>query len=254
VEPLRPSDYDDGSNRAVAPVSPTLGTAGWARFLWRQLTSMKTALFLLLLLALGAIPGSLVPQRSADPNGVVQFERDNPELFATLDALQLFDTYTSVWFSAIYILLFISLVGCIIPRTAHHIRALRTPPPKTPKNLSRLEGYQTLRLEGAAGKQPSADEALAAAERVLKKSGYRIQRYGHSVAGEKGYCGKQRTLSFISPSSECWWGSERVSGLNTQAKKYLLRGHPLLTSWQATTRLRRDLSWIPLPSRRLGFD
>jgi len=166
VEPLRPSDYDDGSDRATAPVSPTLGTAGWLRFLWRQLTSMKTALFLLLLLALGAIPGSLVPQRSADPNGVVQFERDNPELFATLDALQLFDTYTSVWFSAIYILLFISLVGCIIPRTTHHIRALRTPPPKTPKNLSRLEGYQTLRLEGARGEKLGLDQALAAAEAV----------------------------------------------------------------------------------------
>ncbi len=196
MEPLRPSDYDDGSDRAVAPVSPSLGTAGWARFLWRQLTSMKTALFLLLLLALGAIPGSLVPQRSADPNGVVQFERDNPELFAALDALQLFDTYTSVWFSAIYILLFISLVGCIIPRTAHHIRALRTPPPKTPKNLSRLEGFQTFQLQAAGGERLGVDEALAAAEDVLRKSGYRIQRYGLSVAGEKGYLRETANLVF----------------------------------------------------------
>jgi len=196
VEPLRPSDYDDGSDRPVVPVSPTLGTAGWARFLWRQLTSMKTALFLLLLLALGAIPGSLVPQRSADPNGVVQFERDNPELFATLDALQLFDTYTSVWFSAIYILLFISLVGCIIPRTTHHIRALRTPPPKTPKNLSRLEGFQTFQLQAAGGERRGVDETLAVSEDVLRKSGYRIQRYGQSVAGEKGYLRETANLVF----------------------------------------------------------
>jgi cytochrome c biogenesis protein len=73
--------------------------------LWRQLTSMKTALVLLLLLALAAIPGSLVPQRSSDPNGVIRYQREDPELYALLDGLQLFDTFTSVWFSAIYLLL-----------------------------------------------------------------------------------------------------------------------------------------------------
>ncbi|MBX9718880.1 MAG: cytochrome c biogenesis protein ResB, partial [Microbacteriaceae bacterium] len=66
-------------------MQPKLDVAGWLRFAWRQLTSMRTALVLLLLLAVAAIPGSLVPQRSADPNGVVQYERDNPEMFAVLD-------------------------------------------------------------------------------------------------------------------------------------------------------------------------
>jgi ResB protein required for cytochrome c biosynthesis len=101
-----------------------------------------------------------------------------------------------VWFSAIYILLFISLVGCIIPRTTHHIRALRTPPPRTPKNLSRLEGYQTLRLEGVRGEKLGLDQALAAAEVVLRKSGYRTQRYGQSLAGEKGYLRETANLVF----------------------------------------------------------
>ncbi|MDP4634502.1 MAG: cytochrome c biogenesis protein ResB, partial [Pontimonas sp.] len=72
MEPLRPSDYDDGSTER--PIQqPALGLAGFGRFMWRQLTSMRTALILLLLLALASIPGSLVPQRSSDPNGVVQF-------------------------------------------------------------------------------------------------------------------------------------------------------------------------------------
>ena len=196
MEPSRPSDYDDGRATDRPAVSPALDAGGWARFLWRQLTSMKTALFLLLLLALAAIPGSLVPQRSADPNGVIQFERDNPELFVTLDALQMFDTYTSVWFSAIYILLFISLVGCIIPRTAHHHRALRTPPPKTPKNLSRLEGYQSVTLPVHNNEALTVERAVVVAERVLKKSGYRVQRYGNSVAGEKGYLRETANLVF----------------------------------------------------------
>lgn len=181
-----------GTNSAGAPQGPTLGPGGWLRFIWRQLTSMKTALFLLLLLALGAIPGSLVPQRVADPNGVIQFKREDPELFEVLDALQLFDTYTSVWFSAIYILLFISLVGCIIPRTTHHINALRAAPPKTPKNLSRLEGYR--RVDLGSGVDP--DATVAHATQVLKKAGYRTAVYDRSVAGEKGYLRETANLVF----------------------------------------------------------
>ena len=208
MEPLRPSDDDDGrqadkatgamtasgssADASAGPTGPALGAGGWARFIWRQLTSMKTALFLLLLLALAAIPGSLVPQRVADPNGVIQFERDDPELFAILDALQLFDTYTSVWFSAIYILLFISLVGCIIPRTTHHLKALRTPPPKTPKNLSRLEGHQSRQVpQGQLG-----ERVLDAAREVFRRHGYRTAVYGNSVAGERGYLRETANLVF----------------------------------------------------------
>ena len=107
----------------------------WLRWFWRQLTSMRTALFLLLLLALAAVPGSVYPQRSADPNGVrLYFDRD-PQTATVLDSLQLFDVYTSVWFSAIYILLFVSLIGCVVPRTKVHLHALMSKPVKTPENL-----------------------------------------------------------------------------------------------------------------------
>ena len=100
---------------------------------------MRTALVLLLLLAIAAVPGSIVPQRSADPNGVTQYFADNPDLAPVLDNLQLFDVYTSAWFSAIYILLFVSLIGCVIPRTKHHWKALRARPPRTPARLERLD-------------------------------------------------------------------------------------------------------------------
>ena len=75
---------------------------------------MRTALVLLLLLAIAAVPGSIVPQRSADPNGVAQYFADNPTLAPIVDGMQLFDVYSSAWFSAIYILLFVSLIGCVI--------------------------------------------------------------------------------------------------------------------------------------------
>ena len=136
--------------RSARPITPTassdiaqprLGLVGWLRWGWRQLTSMRTALVLLLLLAIAAIPGSIVPQRTADPNGVTQYRTNNPDLFPILDHLQLFDVYSSAWFSAIYILLFISLIGCVIPRTTHHFKALRARPPRTPARLSRLDDY-----------------------------------------------------------------------------------------------------------------
>jgi len=189
VEPLRPSDYDDGT--AAKPiVQPTLSATGWGRFLWRQLTSMKTALVLLLLLALASIPGSLVPQRSSDPNGVIRYEREDPELFALLDGLQLFDTFTSVWFSAIYLLLFISLIGCILPRTQHHLRALRQPPPATPSRLDRLEHYRVLTAKG------EPEELVGKAQQVLKKAGYRVAPEKESVAGERGYLRETANLAF----------------------------------------------------------
>ncbi|WP_240658792.1 cytochrome c biogenesis protein ResB, partial [Microbacterium sp. CPCC 204701] len=128
---LRPADHADAvddshdASAGSAIGGPELGSTGWMRWGWRQLTSMRTALVLLLLLAIAAVPGSLVPQRSADPNGVTQYFQDNPDLAPVLDNLSMFDVYTSPWFSAIYILLFVSLVGCIIPRTRHHYKALR---------------------------------------------------------------------------------------------------------------------------------
>ena len=103
---------------------------------------MRTALVLLLLLAIAAVPGSLVPQRSADPNGVTQYYTDNPDLAPILDSLSMFDVYTSPWFSAIYILLFVSLIGCVIPRTQHHWKALRAQPPRTPARLARLDAHR----------------------------------------------------------------------------------------------------------------
>ncbi len=145
---------------------------------------------LLLLLAVAAIPGSLVPQRSADPNGVVQYERNNPEMFAVLDALQAFDTYSSVWFSSIYLLLFISLIGCVIPRTRHHWRALRAAPPATPARLDRLIGHTS--------RQVTADvsTALASGEQILRRKGYRVARYGDSISAERGYIRETGNLVF----------------------------------------------------------
>jgi cytochrome c biogenesis protein len=110
----------------------------FVRNTWRGLTSMRTALALLFLLALAAIPGALLPQRSLNEPKVEQYIADRPTLGPWMDRLELFDVFSSFWFTAIYVLLFVSLVGCILPRCLDHYRALRTDPVPAPRNLSRL--------------------------------------------------------------------------------------------------------------------
>ena len=177
-------------------MQPKLGLTGWLRWFWRQLTSMRTALFLLLMLAIASIPGSLVPQRTSDPNGVTQYFTDHPDLAPTLDKLQAFDVYTSAWFSAIYLLLFISLIGCVIPRTKHHFLALRAKPPTTPARLGRLSGFTTR----DAPAQTDARAAITHARALLKSSGYRVARFDSdtesSVSAERGYLRETGNLVF----------------------------------------------------------
>lgn len=121
---------------------------GPARKVWRGLTSMRTALALLFLLALAAIPGALLPQRELNESKTLDYIAAKGELGVWMDRLQLFDVFSSSWFTAIYVLLFVSLVGCLTPRTLEHYRALRTKPVKAPRNLTRLPRHITETVDG----------------------------------------------------------------------------------------------------------
>jgi len=170
--------------------SPEIGLAGWLRWIWRQLTSMRTALILLLLLAVAAVPGSIYPQRSADPNGVTTFFQGNPGLAKVLDSLQLFDVYSSSWFSSIYILLFISLIGCVIPRTVAHYKALVSEPVALPTRLQRFPGYRKVTSD-ASGKH-----VIAKAEAALRAKRFRVVVRDGSISAEKGYLRETGNLLF----------------------------------------------------------
>lgn len=194
----RPSDAqnaftDDKPEDGSAVMNPRLGPFEWVRWGWRTLTSMRTALLLLLALAVAAVPGSLIPQNSSDPNGVIQYKQANPGLTKVVEALQGFDVYTSFWFSAIYLLLFISLIGCVVPRLRHHWKAMRKAPPRTPSRFAQLPSSSEVRLRGV-----SVDEAVEAGERVLKAARYRTARYGASVSAERGYLRESGNLLFHS--------------------------------------------------------
>src|SRR6478736_3038353 len=149
---------------------PRLGPLGMLRWAWRQLTSMRTALFLLLLLAIGAVPGSIWPQRNIDAGRVADYLAQHRNLGPWLDRLGFFDVYSSPWFAAIYLLLFVSLVGCVVPRSRIHWHAMRAQPPRAPRRLERLPEHAE--LEVAA----SVEETVAAARAALRGKRFRVRK------------------------------------------------------------------------------
>lgn len=170
--------------------APALGPKQTLRYWWSQLTSMRTALILLFLLAIAAIPGSIVPQTSINPIQVQQFIDNNPELGAFYETIGMFHVYTSPWFSAIYLLLFISLIGCIIPRVLVYARALRAEPVATPKRLTRLKNHRTAEVRGAT------TDAVDRASTWLRRRRYRVAVRDKAVSAERGYWREAGNLVF----------------------------------------------------------
>lgn len=177
---------------AAAPPPPRQpGGLALARWLWGALTSMRTALILLFLLAIAAIPGSLVPQRAETPMQVNDFIAENPTLGKVYDALGVFNVYTSPWFSAIYLLLLVSLIGCILPRIRVYARALRKPPPAAPARLSRLPVSAQLSL-----RETTPDEAVQQVAAELRRRRFRVSTTERTVSAERGYLRELGNLVF----------------------------------------------------------
>ena len=160
------------------------------RWLWRQLTSMRVALILLFLLALASIPGSIFPQRGTSPLRVNEFLKDNPTTGPILDRLYMFDVFASPWFASIYLLLFISLTGCVLPRAIDHYKELRSEPPAAPRNLSRLPVHQQWQSNSDAS-QVISETAVA-----WKKRGWRVRQGDGWLSAEKGYARETGNLLF----------------------------------------------------------
>jgi len=70
-------------------MSTVLDSRSFLRWCWRQLTSMRTALILLLLLSIAAIPGSLFPQRTQNPLRVREYFVNDPATAKWLDRFSL---------------------------------------------------------------------------------------------------------------------------------------------------------------------
>jgi cytochrome c biogenesis protein len=187
------AEPDEHGTRNRDPAS-TFGLADWLKWGWRQLTSMRVALVLLFLLALGSVPGSMLPQEGTDPGGVQQYYTAHPALAPLLNHLGLFNVFAAPWFAAIYLLLFASLVGCVVPRTFRLAGSARTLPPRAPRHLTRLPRS----AEYATTLTPARAADVAAT--VLAGHGFRLRRPDgdgeHWVSAEKGYLREAGNLLF----------------------------------------------------------
>jgi cytochrome c biogenesis protein len=167
-----------------------LGAAGWLRWGWRQLTSMRTALILLFLLALASVPGSVLPQQGIDPAAVSQYYTSHPALAPILNRLSLFSVFAAPWFAAIYLLLFTSLAGCVLPRTIRLVGSARQQPPRAPTNLARLPASASY----VTGIGPAT--ALQRAAGLLRGRRFRVSEGDGWVSAEKGYLREVGNLLF----------------------------------------------------------
>ncbi|WP_297009349.1 cytochrome c biogenesis protein ResB [uncultured Corynebacterium sp.] len=168
----------------------------WPKKAWLWLTRMRTALVLLLLLAVGAIPGALLPQRSLNSANVDNYLAANGKIAEIYDRLGLFNVFSSTWFAAIYVLLFVSLIGCILPRSIDHWKALRKLPPAAPKRLDRMPNHVTGTVDAPAAQ---VQEEISARFRrwtggATEASEDRAGKWSYSA--EKGYLREFSNLVF----------------------------------------------------------
>lgn len=173
-----------------ASLPPALSPRELGRWAWRQLTSMRIALILLFLLALAAVPGSVIPQESVDPNRASDWQQQHPHLTPIYEKVGLFHVYQSVWFSAIYLLLMVSLVGCILPRTRVYWQGLRARPPRAPRRLERLPEHRSFVTDALP------ETVLERARVLLRKRRFRSLRDDDAVAAERGKLREAGNLLF----------------------------------------------------------
>jgi len=166
---------------------------GWGRWAWRTLTSMRTAVILLALLALAAVPGSLLPQRNvaSDPMAVTRFVERYPGWSTWLDRLGFFEVFASPWFAAIYVLLLVSMIGCVVPRCLSLWTSVRAAPPPAPRHLRRYAGHRLCSVSTA-----DASAALDRAAAELRRRRFRVEQTATEVRAEKGYSRELGNLIF----------------------------------------------------------
>jgi len=167
----------------------TLGRS--VALVWRTLRSMRTALILLLLLAVAAVAGSLVPQVGVADARIASIFRDHPLRAEIYSRIGLFDVYGSWWFTLIYSLLLVSLLACLLPRTRALVRnALTRPVPS--RELGSMRHY----AERSVPADP--DRAISGARRVLRRRLFRVSRPNGqpALAADKGLAREAGSLLF----------------------------------------------------------
>ncbi len=134
---------------------------------WSFFSSVRLTLFLLILIALAAIVGTVIPQQEAGE----AVQKLPPALAGILKVLQLNDLYRSPWFLLLMALLTVNLVVCSLNRLPASLRLYRRQPePDRPGLYEDLPPGQSLAAEG------TVEDEAARMEQVLKKALGSVER------------------------------------------------------------------------------
>jgi cytochrome c biogenesis protein len=129
---------------------------------WSFFSSVRLTLFLLILIALAAILGTVIPQQDAAKDAVQKLP---PALAGALNVLQLHDLYRSPWFLLLMGLLTVNLVVCSLNRLPASLRLYRRQPePDRPGLYEELPPERVLVAEG------TVEDEAARMEHILKKA------------------------------------------------------------------------------------
>ncbi|MFP5309768.1 MAG: cytochrome c biogenesis protein ResB [Actinomycetes bacterium] len=189
IDSFDPPEANPAVRRGRRRPSGPLGfVAQSLRMGWRWLARMRTALYLLGVLALETLIATIVPQAPNVPFTVERW-REGTEGPGTLvsgliDAIGGYDVYGSPIFLATLLLLFTSLTACMVPRVRSYVRIVRRSQPPRTRHLGDQEQVAVLTTTTPAA------EVHATARDVLGDRRWRLRTTegepDDQVAAEKG--------------------------------------------------------------------
>src|SRR5204863_1184409 len=113
---------------------------------------------------------------------IAQMTLDHPLRATIYRSAGLFDVYGSWWFTLIYVLLLVSLLACLFPRTRATIRNAFVKPQPV-RDLDSMRFYAERDVPG------NPDQAIVRARKILRRKRFRMNQTvagDPQVAAEKG--------------------------------------------------------------------
>lgn len=165
---------------------------GLTKALWTLFSSMKTAIVLLLLLAIVSILGTVIEQKSVPEMYVMRYGEGK---YAFLKALGLTDVYNSGWYKLLLSLIGINLLVCSINRFGMTWRRVTAPAVDIAvEAISALPGSEII------SSTHSPEESLRKVDAALKSESYRVSsgqvegdQVVHAARGNAGLWGPYLT-------------------------------------------------------------
>jgi len=148
-------------------MAPSLRSA--VRKTWQTLSSIKTGVLLIILVVIFSAAGTVILQRPmTDPDDMARAY--SPAMLRFLDAAGLTDVFHARWFIALMVLVSLSIIAASLERFPNAWRYFARPY-KSPD-----EGFRRVLPVHATIAITDEEQGLGAAERALRKSGFKAER------------------------------------------------------------------------------